>query len=460
MTESNLKLFDTMERKITPFFAINKKEVGLYACGPTVYDYAHIGNLRTYIFVDTLKRTLTLNGYKVNHVMNITDVGHLVSDADSGEDKMEKGARKQQKSAWEIATFFEKAFLVDLQRLNISKPSTLCRATEHIDEQIQFIQALEEKGFTYQTGDGIYFDTTKLTHYGALARLNQQGLEAGIRVAMAEKKSHTDFALWKLSGNRERQMEWKSPWGMGFPGWHIECSAMAEKYLGEVFDIHVGGEDHIPVHHTNEIAQCQAKNGRIQAKYWLHGYFLQLNNEKVSKSGHSLRLDSLIQQGFEALAYRYLTLTCHYRSHLNFTWEGLKAAQTALHRLRNKVSELPEGGSVNDRYKTEFISYMNHDLNTPKALALIWKVINSNLQPANIKSTLMFFDSILGLELDKQAQLSIPDEVYQLVELRQQLKSQQNYAQADKTRLKIQRLGFDVNDSADGTSTIIPYTGG
>ena len=303
MTKSELKLFNTMERNVSVFKPIQDGKVGLYACGPTVYDDAHIGNLRTYLFVDVLKRVLKLNGYEVNHVMNITDVGHLVSDADTGEDKMEKGARKQQKSAWDIAKYFEKAFLHDLKNLNISLPKVTCRATDHIQDQIAFIESLEEKGFTYKTNDGIYFNTEKIADYGKLAQLDKQGLSAGIRVDMADKKSHTDFALWKFSGNRKRQMEWSSPWGIGFPGWHIECSAMAEKYLGEEFDIHIGGEDHIAVHHTNEIAQCQAKNGHVQARYWLHGYFLQLNDEKLSKSGTSITLSTLIDRGYDPLAY-------------------------------------------------------------------------------------------------------------------------------------------------------------
>ncbi|TKF30248.1 cysteine--tRNA ligase, partial [Vibrio sp. F13] len=297
-----LQLFNTLNRTLSPFYTIQPRKVGLYACGPTVYDYAHVGNLRTYLFVDVLKRVLQINGYQVNHVMNITDVGHLVSDGDTGEDKMEKGARKQEKSAWDIATFFEDAFFTDLERLNILKPSITCRATDHIQEQISFIQSLEAKGYTYQTSDGIYFDTEKLPDYGKLARLDKEGLEAGIRVDMAEKNHPTDFALWKFTGEQKRQMEWTSPWGNGFPGWHIECSAMAEKYLGETFDIHIGGEDHIPIHHTNEIAQCQAKNGHVQANFWLHGYFLNINNEKISKSGSTLRLESLIDKGYDPLA--------------------------------------------------------------------------------------------------------------------------------------------------------------
>ncbi len=458
MAHPTLTLFNTMERKLVPFSSIKQGNVGLYACGPTVYDYAHVGNLRTYIFVDVLRRVFQINGYDVRHVMNITDVGHLVSDGDTGEDKMEKGARKQKKSAWEIATDFEEAFFEDLKHLNILSPSITCRATEHIQEQIAFIRDLEDKGFTYLTRDGVYFNTDKLPDYGRLARLNKQGLEAGIRVDMADKKMPTDFALWKFSGHTKRQMEWDSPWGTGFPGWHIECSAMAEKYLGQTFDIHIGGEDHIPVHHTNEIAQCQAKNGHVQANYWLHGYFLNIDNEKISKSGTSLRLDSLIEQGFEPLAYRYLALTSHYRSHLNFTWAGLKSAQTALRRLREKIKMMPDGGRPNDTFLRAFLDRINRDLNMPQALALVWEVLDSDLNESDKKATLFYFDQIFGLDLDKTAEIVIPAEVLQLVEQRLQFKQKGQYQEADDIREQILVLGYQVNDTGD-TSTVTKSAG-
>ena len=456
MKQPTLQLFNTLNRTLSPFHTIDPKKVGLYACGPTVYDYAHIGNLRTYLFVDILKRVLQINGYQVNHVMNITDVGHLVSDGDSGEDKMEKGARKQHKSAWDIATFFEDAFFADLERLNIIQPSITCRATDHIQEQIYFIQSLEKKDYTYQTNDGLYFDTEKLSDYGKLARLDKHGLEAGIRVDMAEKRHPTDFALWKFSGRQKRQMEWPSPWGDGFPGWHIECSAMAEKYLGETFDIHIGGEDHIPVHHTNEIAQCQAKNGQVQANFWMHGYFLNINNEKISKSGYTLRLESLIEQGYDPLAYRYLTLTSHYRSQLSFTWDGLTGAQKALRRLREKITDMPAGGNVDDQFKAEFLVRINRDLNMPQALALVWKVIDSEVEPANIKATLLYFDQIFGLDLDREEQVTIPTQVQHLAEQRQCMKQQGRYDEADTIREKILALGYQVNDTANQSSVVKP----
>ena len=303
-----------------------------------------------------------------------------------------------------------------------------------------------------RTSDGIYFDTDKLPDYGKLARLDKEGLEAGIRVDMAEKKHPTDFALWKFTGEQKRQMEWTSPWGNGFPGWHIECSAMAEKYLGETFDIHIGGEDHIPVHHTNEIAQCQAKNGHVQANFWLHGYFLNINNEKISKSGSTLRLESLIDKGYDPLSYRYLTLTSHYRSQLSFTWEGLNGAQKALRRLRKKITGMPDGGHVDNQFKAEFLAHISRDLNTPQALALLWEVTDSSIEPANKKATLLYFDQVFGLDLEKVEQVTIPKEVQQLAEQRQCMKQQGRFDEADTIREQIRALGYQVNDSANQSS--------
>jgi cysteinyl-tRNA synthetase len=324
-----LRLYDTYTRTVRDFEPLHPPEVGLYTCGPTVYDYAHIGNLRTYIFEDILRRVLEFNGYKVKHVMNITDVGHLTSDADTGEDKMEKGSRRTGKSAWEIAEFYTQAFQEDMRHLNILDPTIWCRATDHIAEQIEFIQCIEAKGYTYRTSDGIYFDTSKLPDYGYLARLDIEGLQAGQRIDMGEKRSVTDFALWKFSSPDERrQMEWDSPWGRGFPGWHIECSAMSAKYLGAFFDIHCGGEDHISVHHPNEIAQTQACYGTRLANFWMHGYFLQLDSAKMAKSaGGFLRVQTLVDRGYDPLAYRFFCLSAHYRAKLNFNWESLDGAE-------------------------------------------------------------------------------------------------------------------------------------
>ena len=337
----SLQLYDTYTRELREFQPLHPPEVGLYTCGPTVYDYAHIGNLRTYISEDILVRVLRFNGHAVKRVMNITDVGHLVSDADTGEDKMEKGSRRTGKSAWEIAEFYTQAFKEDLQRLNILEPTIWCRATDHIPEQIAFIQCIEAKGYTYRTSDGIYFDTSRLPDYGYLARLDVEGLQAGMRVDMGEKRNVTDFALWKLSPpGQQRQMEWDSPWGKGFPGWHIECSAMSAKYLGTFFDIHCGGEDHISVHHPNEIAQTQACHGTRLANFWMHYYFLQLDDAKMAKSaGTFLRMQTLLDRGYDPLAYRFFCLSAHYRAKLNITWEGLDGAATALNRLRLAAHE-------------------------------------------------------------------------------------------------------------------------
>jgi cysteinyl-tRNA synthetase len=335
-----LTLYDNYARALRKFEPLRAGDrVGMYTCGPTVYDYQHIGNYRTFLFEDTLRRVLEWNGFSVTHVMNVTDVGHLVSDADTGEDKMEKGARRTGKTAWEIAALYTDAFLADLKLLNIEDPTILCRATDHIADQIAFIADIEKNGYTYRTSDGIYFDTSKQSDYGHLARLDIEGLEAGKRIDVGEKRHPTDFALWKFSPPGEkRQMEWDSPWGRGFPGWHIECSAMAQRYLGDFFDIHCGGEDHIPVHHTNEIAQTEARVGTHLANFWLHGYFLLMKDAKMAKSaGEFLRLQSLIDRGYDPLAYRYLCLTGHYRSQLNFTWEALDAAATGLERMRQGV---------------------------------------------------------------------------------------------------------------------------
>ncbi|MFU8773160.1 MAG: cysteine--tRNA ligase, partial [Anaerolineales bacterium] len=357
----NLRLFDTYTRKIRDFEPLNPPEVGMYACGPTVYDYAHIGNLRTYIFEDVLRRVLEYNGYRVKHVVNITDVGHLTSDADSGEDRMEIGSRRTGMKAWEIAEIYTQAFMNDLQALNILDPLIWCRATDHIQEQVDLIQCIESAGYTYRTADGVYFDTSKLEDYGYLARLNVDGLQSGARVQAGEKRNPTDFALWKFSApDEQRQMEWDSPWGTGFPGWHIECSAMAAKYLGAFFDIHCGGEDHIMVHHPNEIAQTQACHQTRLANFWMHGYFLQIDSSRMGKSvGNFITLKTLSEQGYEPLVWRFYCLGAHYRSKLNFSWEGLDSAKAALNRLRNYAFEWGEPGSADEGYLKTFSEQIN-----------------------------------------------------------------------------------------------------
>ncbi|MBI4708887.1 MAG: cysteine--tRNA ligase [Candidatus Portnoybacteria bacterium] len=475
-----IKLYNTLTRKKETIKPLNDNLIGLYCCGPTVYWYAHLGNLRAYIFEDVLRRVLEYNGFSVKHVMNYTDVGHLTSDEDSGEDKMEKGAKREGKTAWEIAEFYIKAFENDARALNILEPTFKPRATENIEEQITLIKTLEEKGFTYKIADGIYFNTSKLKDYGKLARLDIEKLKAGARIEMVEgKKNPTDFALWKFSpANSKRQMEWESPWGLGFPGWHIECSAMSQKYLGEQFDIHCGGIDHIPTHHTNEIAQSEAAFGKIPARFWLHSEFLLIDGGKMAKSDENfLTVKTLIDKRFNPLAYRYLTLTAHYRSKLNFTWESLAAAQSALDSLYNFYLRLnenppqtslkggidspPLGGVRGDlknklnEIKKQFLAALNDDLNTPEALAIVWKLIkDADISDADKKSALLDFDKVLGLGLEKIRKIEIPEEIKQLAKEREEARKNKDWAKADQLRKKIQESGWDIEDTPDGPKIV------
>ena len=453
-----LKLYDTYTRSTREFEPINLDYVGLYACGPTVYDYAHLGNLRTYIFEDILRRVLEFNNYKVKHVVNITDVGHLVSDADTGEDKMEKGSRRMGKSAWEIAQMYTNAFQNDMQSLNILEPTIWCRATDHIQEQIDLIQCIEKKGYTYRTSDGIYFDTSKLNDYGYLARLDIEGLQAGTRIDMGEKCHATDFALWKFSpSNQKRQMEWNSPWGVGFPGWHIECSAMSSKYLGSFFDIHCGGEDHISVHHTNEIAQSEACYDTQLANYWMHGYFLQVDTDRMSKSsGEYLRLQALIDRGYDPLSYRLFCLNAHYRAKLNFTWDGLDGAAISLKRLRTAFYDWSEPGNIDQTFINEFCVQINDDLNTPRALAVMWDLFKSELPMSTKKATMLEFDRVLGLNLANWQPVVevIPEEVEDLIQKRQQARLEKRWIDADTIRLKVIEAGFEIEDTPQGPRVI------
>lgn len=450
----SLKLYDTYTRTLREFIALQPPNVGLYTCGPTVYDYAHLGNLRTYIFEDTLRRTLEHHGYAVKHVMNITDVGHLTSDADTGDDKMEVGSKRTGKSAREIAETYTKAFKSDLGTLNILEPTVWCKATDHIQEQIAFIECIEANGYTYQTSDGIYFDTSQLENYGYLARLDIKGLKFGARVDTAEKRNPTDFALWKFSlPDTQRQMEWNSPWGIGFPGWHIECSTMAVLYLGKYFDIHCGGEDHIPVHHPNEIAQVQACHNTNLANYWLHGYFLQLDDGRMSKSsGDFLRLQTVIDKGYDPLAYRFYCLSAHYRSKLNFSWEGMDGAANGLNRLRINYYEWGEAGSLDEAFLKEFLSHINDDLNMPRATAVAWQLVKSELPSSTKKATLCEFDKILGLGLENWEPLKedIPQRVLSLVQQRQQARREKRWRDADALRKQIATAGYEVQDTSEG----------
>ncbi len=449
-----LRLYDTYTRSLRDFAPLNPPEVGLYCCGPTVYDHAHIGNLRTYIFEDILRRALEANGYRVKHVVNITDVGHLASDADTGEDKMEVGMRRSGRPAWDIAEMFTQAFKDDLRRLNVTEPTMWCKATDHIAEQIEAIRRIEAKGFTYRTPDGIYFDTSRLSDYGALARLDIDGLQAGARIDTGEKRHATDFALWKFSpSDHKRQMEWDSPWGVGFPGWHIECSAMSSKYLGPYFDLHCGGEDHIPVHHTNEIAQTQVIHGTRLANFWLHGYFLQVDETRMSKSsGEFLRLQTLIDQGYDPLAYRFFCLSGHYRARLNFTWEALGAAATALNRLRAAAFEWGEPGRPDAAFVARFMDQVNDDLSMPRAVALTWELAKSDRPAATKKATLLEFDCVLGLRLAEwqPEEGRVPEEILGLVQQRQAARADKRWREADALRAEVVAAGYDIEDTPSG----------
>lgn len=452
-----VKLHCTFTRSLRPLETLKKGEVGLYCCGPTVYDYAHIGNLRTYLCEDFLRRTLEFVGLKVNHVMNITDVGHLVTDADDGEDKMEKGARRAGKTIWEIADDYTRAFLLDLSRLNIRTPHSMPKATEYIAEQIETVRAIEKKGLAYVTSDGVYFDTSKQPDYGTLARLDLKGLQGGARVELGEKRNKSDFALWKLSPpGSTRAMEWESPWGKGFPGWHVECTAMSVKLLGPLFDIHCGGEDHIPVHHTNEIAQCEAAHGTREANYWLHVKFLTLGGDKMSKSaGTFLRLDDMLAQGVSPLAYRYLCLGAHYRAGMEFTWEHLKSAQTTLERLYQHIERLPAGGTPSAKHMDDFRNALCNDVGTAQGLSVLWTLLKDDTVPdADKRATALAFDAVFGLHLEApekgRVEVKAPSDVQTWAEERQQARVEKRWADADALKKKILDAGFEVLDKTEG----------
>lgn len=445
-----LKLFNTLSRKKETFKPINKGDVGIYSCGPTVYWYQHIGNLRTYIFSDVLKRVLIFDGFKVKHVMNVTDVGHLTSDADEGEDKMEKAAKKEGKSAEEIANHYWTVFREDFGKLNISEPNVWCKATEHIKEQVALIKKLIEKGYTYETEDGIYFDTSKLKNYGKLARLKQEGLEAGARTEMRDKKNKTDFALWKFSEGEKRQQEWEAFGKMGFPGWHIECSAMSMKYLGSSIDIHTGGIDHIPIHHTNEIAQSEAATGKKFVNYWMHGAFLTFKGEKVSKSkGGLYTISELEELGFKPMDYRYFCLIAHYRTQLDFTLDNLKNAQNSYERLKNIVSELIYDKKENKKYLSEFQKAIDNDLNMPKALGVLWKLVRDEKAEGKL-ATIEKMDSVFGLKLLEREEVEIPSEIKKIADERELARKKKDFKKSDLLRDELRNKGWIVDDAGEG----------
>ncbi len=467
-----LRLFNTLGRQIQAFEPITPGRAGIYTCGPTVYNYAHIGNLRTYVFEDILRRTLELCGYQVDQVMNITDVGHLTDDADQGEDKIIRSARESGKTVWEIAAFFTDAFFNDLDLLNIEPPGVRCRATEHIDEMIRLIQRIEANGYTYQAGGNLYFDISRFPDYGKLARLNLDDLKAGARIAIdTGKKNPFDFVLWFTRSKFGHQaMLWDSPWGRGYPGWHVECSAMSMKYLGEHFDIHCGGVDHISVHHTNEIAQSEAATGSKWVNYWIHGEFLVLDKEKMAKSaGNFLTLARLVEKGYDPLDYRYFCLGAHYRTQLKFSFEGLDAARTARRNLVDRVLRLSEGGAPaapgtgvavttasakrGHGYLETFQAALANDLNTPQALAELWGLLRDSTLPGAEKlRVVMEMDRVLGLGLARAETLDaeLLQEVEELIEQRQEARDRKDYARADEIREILKGKGIILEDTPGG----------
>lgn len=459
----NLKLYNTRTRQKDVFTPITANQVGLYSCGPTVYFHAHLGNMRAYLFADLLKRVLRLAGYDVKHVMNITDVGHLVSDGDDGDDKMEVGKKREGKNAWQIAEKYTDSFIDFCAKLNIDLPQgdLLCRATDHIQAQINLVKALEDRGLTYIIDDGVYFDTSKFKSYGEMAKLDIEGLEGGKRVADAGKKAITDFALWKFSPqDQQRDMEWDSPWGTGFPGWHIECSAMSMHFLGDQFDIHTGGIDHIPVHHTNEIAQAEGATGKAPfVNYWLHNEFLQFDEDtKMSKSsGKILTVDDLIDRGYDPLAFRYLMLTAHYRSPAKFSWDNIDAAQKTLERLRTKANSLGDVGEAQssplaENYIKNIKEALFDDLNSAAALAEVHGLLaNDDLSPQNKKFILNEFDDLFGLEFFKaEQQADIPADIISLADARKTARDNKDWAESDRLRDEIAGKGYSVKDTPDG----------
>jgi cysteinyl-tRNA synthetase len=459
-----LQLFNTASRKIEEFVPLNPPHVGMYICGLTVYYYTHIGNLRAYTNSDILYRTLKYMGFDVRSVMNVTDVGHMTSDEDAGEDKFEVRARKEHKPPWEIAKFYEEYFFQSIERVNILKPDVICRATEHIADMIALVQRLEQQGFTYRTKVGVIFDTSKFADYGKFARLNLEGQQAGTRVEIdPERKAPWDFALW-VTNQPNHIMQWDSPWGRGFPGWHIECSAMSMKYLGEELDIHTGGVDHITVHHPNEIAQSEVATGKQFVRYWMHSYFLSIDGQKMSKSLENLyTLDDVVNRGYSPLALRYFFLGSSYRKTQNFTWEALASAQNALVRLWQKSTEPPQPAEypLNEELKA-FEEAIGTDLNTSKALAVLWDVMNSKKPENQVAATLHVLDQILGLDLMNAASrlqelrtiqttsTANEQKAMELARQRAELRQQKKFAEADALREKILGLGFIVEDTPQG----------
>lgn len=457
-----ISLFNTATRTVEVFKPITPGEVGIYCCGPTVYNYAHIGNLRTYVFEDVLRRTFDAIGYKVNHVMNITDVGHLQSDADDGDDKMLLASKREQKSPWDIAEFYTKEFFRHAEALGVVKPHIVCKATDHIPEIIDMVEQLVAKGFAYEANGNVYFEVSKFDDYTKFANLQLDAQQATDRVEKDEnKRDQADFCLWFSQSKYPNQiMKWASPWGVGFPGWHIECSAMSRKYLGDRFDIHCGGIDHIPVHHTNEIAQSDCCHGHQTVNLWMHGAFLTVDSGKMSKSaGGFLTVDRLTEENFAPLAYRYLILTAHYRSELKFSFDALESAQNAYQGLLEKIQEWRSGGVVDinqdsetlSEYKQKFWRAMCEDLHTPSALTVVWSVVkDKHLNNSEKLHLVTDFDRALGLELAKVDRGVLSEQEQTLMEQRKLARYNKQWAESDRLRDELLALGITVKDSKNG----------
>ncbi len=460
----SLKLYNTLTKQKEEFKPLEGNEVRIYSCGPTVYSFAHIGNFRAYIFMDNLRRVLQANGYTLKHVMNITDVGHLESDADEGEDKMEKAAKKENKDPYEIAAFYTDIFFRDMGRLNIQRPEIIAKATDHIKDMIEFVKVLVEKGYVYETSRALYFDISKLDKYPVLSNRNLDDQIAGARVDVdPEKKNPYDFAVW-IKAPENHIMKWESPWGLSYPGWHLECSAMGKKYLGEEFDIHTGGVDHIPTHHENEIAQSKGCTGHIPAKRWMHVEFLQVDGGKMSKSlGNTYTLDQLQEKGIEPLAYKLFCYTAHYRTKLNFTFDSAISSQKALNRLRESYLLHLESEDNNvekekiEEYRKRFMDAVNDDLNMPLAMGIVWEVARNEIKSKQYAKLLIEFDKILGLDiehskdyLEKEEKIELPEEIKSLVEQRKQARENKDWAESDRIRDLLKEQGYVVKDTKEG----------
>ena len=459
----SLKLYNTLTKQKEEFKPLEGNEVRIYTCGPTVYSFAHIGNFRAYVFMDTLRRVLKENGYTLKHVMNITDVGHLESDADEGEDKMEKAARKENKDPYEIAAYYTDIFFRDMGRLNIERPEIIAKATDHISDMLEFVKTLVKNGYAYETSKAIYFDISKLDKYPVLSNRNLDDQIAGARVDVdPEKRNPYDFAVW-IKAPENHIMKWESPWGLSYPGWHLECSAMGRKYLGDEFDIHTGGVDHIPTHHENEIAQSKGCTGHVPAKRWMHVEFLQVDGGKMSKSlGNTYTLDQLQEKGIEPLAYKLFCYTAHYRTKLNFTFEGALSTQKALNRLREGyLTHLQNNEKIDEEeikeYKQRFLDAVNDDLNMPLAMGIVWEVVRNNKKSKQFAELLLEFDRILGLDienskkyLEEQEKVELPKEILELVEQRKIARENKDWAESDRIRDLLKEKGYTVKDTKEG----------